>query len=544
MRWTDFERLLHPIWPSLSIVASLAIVGYAIPRGLDLTDESLYVLLAQTDTPRSLSVIHTQLLFQGLEAFTGITVGIQGLRIARLILLLCSMGWLTWVLSGTVESRKKTLFALSALAFAFLQYTGNGRIFSLGYNAMNWAWGAWFIASWIRWTRDGKPWAPLGLGVALALMWITKFPSAVIMGGLGILLAVLHPNMDTRSILRAVGLALIPFLGIMVLAPWGGHEVWPWSYLDTMASSQDDKHATDSLLLHSLVQIAKTHLPLLLIAILGFLTRRHPSKESLDHAVTFLLSAAFVGLASVDLLTLRNFRVGYWLLAASLLTWGLVRTEDRAHRLGGTLLLLAPIGLTMGTDVGWPGHLMPISGLMLMSAQWLSPTRWISLTSLAIPLLILPDIALRPYRQAAVTQATEDAFIHGTDESIEVSPATRHYLDSLGILTAPYRVPMIGSDRFYGEMLAHGPENVGTLLWSAESMSPNHTQDWVQHDSLLFGLCNRTELSLFQEALQPFQWELLGTVDRRPYLRQTGRYGWGIPEQNAQVDVYLLTQAP
>jgi len=380
--------------------------------------------------------------------------------------------------------------------------------------------------------------------VALALMWITKFPSAVIMGGLGILLAALHPNMDTQRILRAVGLALIPFLGIMVLAPWGGHEVWPWSYLDTMAASQDDKHATDSLLLHSLVQIAKTHLPLLLIAIPGFLTRRHPSKETLDHVITFLLSAAFVGLASVDLLTLRNFRVGYWLLAASLLTWGLVRTEDRAHRLGGTLLLLAPIGLTMGTDVDWTGHLMPISGLMLMSALWLSPTRWISLACLAIPLLILPDIALHPYRQSAVTEANETVAIEGTDESIEVWPATRHYLDSLCIVTAPYRVPMIGSDRFYGEMLAHGPENVGTLLWSAESLSSVHTQDWMQHDSLLFGLCNRTELSLFQEALHPFQWELLGTVDRRPYLRQTGRYGWGIPEQNAHVDVYLLTQEP
>ena len=544
MRWTDLERLLHPIWPALSIVASLAIVGYAIPRGLDLTDESLYVLLAQTDTPRSLSVIHTQLLFQGLETFTGITLGIRGLRIARLVLLLFSMGWLAWVLSVTMESRKKTLFVLSTLAFAFLQYSGNGRIFSLGYNAMNWAWGAWFIASWIRWTRDGKRWAPLGMGIALALMWITKFPSAVIMSGLGILLAGLHPNMDTQRILRAVGLALLPFLGIMVLAPWGGHEVWPWSYLDTLAASQDAKHATDSLLLHSLVQIAKAHLPLLLVAIPGFMTRRHPSKETLDHVVTFLLSAAFIGLASVDLLTLRNFRVGYWLLAASLLIWGLVRTENTAHRLAGALILLAPIGLTMGTDVGWPGHLMPISGLMLMSALWLSRTRWISLASLAIPLLILPDIALHPYRQSALNQATAAAVIQGTNESIRVSPAVEHYLDSLCMLTAPFPIPLVGSDRFYGEMLAHGPENVGTLLWAAESLSPDYIKEWIQHDSLLFGLCNRTELSLLQEALHPFQWALLGTVDRRPYLHQTGRYGWGIPEQNAQVDVYLLTQAP
>ena len=132
MKWSNLERIVHPTWPALALLASLTIVVYAIPKGLDLTDESLYVLLAQTDAPRSLSVIHSQLLFQGLESITGVTLGIRGLRAARLALLLISTSWLAWVLSRSVGQEKKALFLSAALAFCFLQYTGNGRIFSLG----------------------------------------------------------------------------------------------------------------------------------------------------------------------------------------------------------------------------------------------------------------------------------------------------------------------------------------------------------------------------------------------------------------------------
>ena len=174
----------------------------------------------------------------------------------------------------------------------------------------------------------------------------------------------------------------------------------------------------------------------------------------------------------------------------------------------------------------------------------MSPTRWVTLASLAVPLLILPDIALHPYRQTAANLTTETVFIQGTNESIRVSPAVAHYLDSIRVITSPYSAPLVGSDRFYGEMMAHGPENVGSLLWSSESLSEVHIQDWTRHDTLLFGLCNRTELALFQNAMTEFKWKPIGTVDRRPYLKQTGRYGWGIPEQNAHVDVYLLTSTP
>jgi len=544
MKWSNLERIVHPTWPALALLASLTIVVYAIPRGLDLTDESLYVLLAQTDAPRSLSVIHSQLLFQGLESITGVTLGIRGLRAARLALLLISTSWLAWVLSRSVGQEKKALFLSAALAFCFLQYTGNGRIFSLGYNSINWTCGAVFLASWVRWVRDARPRAPLGMGVALAVMWITKFPSAVLMGGLGILVAMFHPEVRGPRLFRAMGLALIPFIGIMILAPLGGHEVWPWAYLDTMAASQDEKHATGSLLLHSLKQIARAYLPLVPVAILGILGRRHRARDTHDTWVIMALTGAFVGVACLDLMTLRNFRMLYWWLSAALLTWSWSRAKSSSQRLAGLLFLLAPIGLTMGTDVGWPGHLMPVSGLMFIAALWLAPKGWGSLACLAVPLLILPDIGLHPYRQAPLSKASHSLVFRGTGETLLLSSAAQHYLDSIQWLTAPYPVPLIGSDRFYGEMLSHSPHNVSGLLWSAESLAPTHIADWNDHDSLLFGLCNSTERQLFQDAMDGFEWTPLGKVDRRPYLNETGRYGWGIPAQNAHVELFLLTQSP
>lgn len=447
MKWTDLHRVVHKAWPMLSILASGTIIMCAIPRGLDLTDESLYVLLAQTDAPRSLSVIHTQLLFQWLNATTGLSLGVKGLRVARLVLLLTSTGWLTWVLSKSLKPASKIMFALSALSFALLQYTGNGRIFSLGYNALNWTWGIWFIASWIRWVRDSKPLSPFSMGGALALMWITKFPSAIMLGGFGILLVLFHPEFRRKSLYRALGMALIPFVIVMVLAPLSGHEVWPWSYLEQVASSQDDKHSTDSLLIHSLVEVARTYLPLIPLATLGILTKRHPLSKTHDNIVCFLLTGAFIGLACLDSLTLRNFRLGYWLIAGGLLVWSLSRTNDGTRRLVGTLFLLAPIGLTLGTDVSWAGHLMSVSGLILLAALWLASNQWVSMACIAIPLLILPDIGLHPYRQAPLSQVTNSIEIKGTNETICISSAVQNYLDSIQILTITQTAPLIGSDR-------------------------------------------------------------------------------------------------
>ena len=58
------------------IAACVAIVVYAIPRGLDITDESLYVLLAQAEPTFNISVIHTQLLFKIAVGLFGIEWGI------------------------------------------------------------------------------------------------------------------------------------------------------------------------------------------------------------------------------------------------------------------------------------------------------------------------------------------------------------------------------------------------------------------------------------------------------------------------------------
>ena len=89
-------RLSDWAWPSLllSLACSLGIIAYAIPRGLDITDESVYVLLAQPEPNIRLSVIHTQWLFQQIHWVTGMSFGYQQLRWLRLLLTLGAFSFL------------------------------------------------------------------------------------------------------------------------------------------------------------------------------------------------------------------------------------------------------------------------------------------------------------------------------------------------------------------------------------------------------------------------------------------------------------------
>lgn len=532
----------HPaVVAVLSIAVSLAVVGFAIPRGLDLTDESLYVLLAQPDAPRFLSVIHTQLIFHTIHALTGWSAGIQGLRIARLCLLLTSTLWLANSFNDPhSKSHSHRTFLLGALAFAFLQYTGNGRIFSLGYNAMNWAWGAWFVGCWIRWVRDERRWAPLGMGCALALMWLTKFPSALLLGGLGFCMAAWQSGQPIHQLTWAFAKACLPIATLFFLAPMGGHDVLPWTFWSQLITSTDAHHATDSLLIQSGRQALQFYGPVALCGALGVWGRRHGQTSSITQTVWALVVAASILLALADVVTLRHFRLGHWLLAAGAFAGLLGLEEDPVKRRLGIFFLLTPIALTTGTNVHWTGHLMPLTGWMWMGALWLGPSRPLVLATLCVPWLLLPDIALHPYRQAPLQEASTAVTLDG----IHLSSTVASYLDSVHHVTSAYPFPMVGSDRFFGEMLLHGSVPEGELLWASESLSDGHIASWSKQDTLVFGLCNSTEKEFFESALTPFQWTSIGRVNRTGYLSESARFSWGIPPQNAHVEFFLLTKQP
>ncbi len=537
------SRLSNWAWPAslLSLVCSLGIIAYAIPHGLDITDESVYVLLAQPEPDIRLSVIHTQWLFQQIHWVTGGSFGYQQLRGLRVLISLCAFAILAYTLCCEQRKDTKSMWLIGGAALGLLLFAGNGRIMSLGYNSLNWTWGALLVAAAIQWTRPGKaPWMPFVMGVLLFLMWITKFPSAVLLGGLVLVLLPAWVRIPMKKWAKSIAMTLICFAAILVLTQSKGHPLSPMDFWSNVNAETTGSHKADSLLQRSLLEFATLYGLLLPFVILGIWSRI--KTYEMGNLIRLLLPLAALGLAMLDLMTLRQFNAGYWMLLGGLAAWNCVQCTDRRRQTVGALLLLVPAALITGTDVSWEGHLLPLSGFALLSSALTASDRSSWLATLAIPLILLPELVLHPYRQAPLTQCTENITITRTGENLQVSPVMREYLSETRRITEQYPFPLIGTDRNCGEAMMTSAPIEGELLWSLESLNTRHAQSWNQHDTLLLALCNVNDQEFLQAQLPAHQWTYIAKVDRQSILKEMGRYGWGIPEQNAFAVYYLLTR--
>jgi hypothetical protein len=67
------------------VLLSIVAIIFAMPRGFDISDEGLYVLLADPNQENIGGIFNYDLFFKVIYKFTGLEFGIIGLRIIRLI---------------------------------------------------------------------------------------------------------------------------------------------------------------------------------------------------------------------------------------------------------------------------------------------------------------------------------------------------------------------------------------------------------------------------------------------------------------------------
>lgn len=530
-------------WPFVlaSLTASLAIILYAIPRGIDITDESLYVLMSQPDPDIKLSVIHTQLIFQWIHGVSGWSPGYQSLRWIRLLLTLFSFAFLGNTAARGQKNSSKSLFTIGSMALGLFLFSGNGRIFSLGYNAMNWTWGILILTTTIAWIRDQRSWPPITIGILLYLAWITKFPSAVILTGITLLILPFLSRMNKKSWAFGLFISTGTLALLIAISSTTGHSISPLSLWTSTQAETSGSHQADSLLKHSFFEVIKYYGMLLPSLLFGWWTK--PKQETLDTSwISPLLAMGIVALAVADLMTLRQFNSGYWFLAGSLACWQCVQSDNRKNTMIAAGILLTPVALTLGTDVGWEGHMLPLTGLPIIAALLVGAPRSLWVAAVAVPLVMLPELVLHPYRQAPLAQCTESITLQRTKETITVSPTVTEYLRRSHELISKYNHPLLGTDRNFAETLLSSSPIEGEILWSTESWNVRHSQAWQQHDTLLLALCNSNDKPFYQRQLSGYNWQFVGKVDRRSILKEQGRFGWGIPDQNMYVSYHILTK--
>lgn len=537
-------RLSYWALPALlfSLVFSLGVINYSIPRGFDITDESLSVLLTQPGPDISFSVIHTQLIFQQIHSITGWSFGYQQLRGIRLLLTLSVFVFLGYTLFNEKRKDTKTLWLFGGAATSLLLYTAVGHIHTLGYNVLNWNLGALLLATAIQWTRPGNAtWKPFAMGIQLYLIWITKFPSALLLAALTMVLLPAGIKMPLKKWIVSLAVTASCFISLLWLTRTVGHPIYPLDFLSFVKAETTGSHTANSVLPFSLNEFAIHYGLLLPFLLLGKYIR--PKATQLGCTIRYTLPLVIISLSIIEWLVLkRQYNDAHWILTGGLAALNIMRCTNRRLQIIGILLVLTPAALTIGTNVPWRHHLLPLSCFALLSAGLTSSDRSSWIAALAIPILVFSELILHTYRQAPLSQCTENITITRTGESIIISPILHEYLSETRRITKQYPFPLVGTDRNCGEAMMTSAPNEGELLWSLESWNTRHTQSWNQHDTLLIALCNVNDQEFLEAQLPAHQWTFLDKVDRRPILKEMERYKREIPEQNAFAVYYLLTR--
>ncbi|UJP64158.1 hypothetical protein [Mongoliitalea daihaiensis] len=190
-----------------SLIAALIIIILAIPRGLDFSDEGLYLLMTVPSQENIQRLLNYDLFFKVWHKLTDREFSMQELRVIRLIV--CLITWATFakilkILHKLHQSWQTPVLGLSVLiSYTFLPQ-------SLSYNHLTVMLGVSLLLFFIRWIHyQSISFVQILLvGILLALLLYVKAPAALALGILSSLLIYrIKPNLYLY-----IPALLIPFI--------------------------------------------------------------------------------------------------------------------------------------------------------------------------------------------------------------------------------------------------------------------------------------------------------------------------------------------
>jgi hypothetical protein len=187
------------------VLFTILVIIFAIPRGFDLSDEGLYVLLADPNQQNLGGIFNYDLFFKLVFKFTGIDFGIKGLRVLRLMsYFLGAFGLAIFWKNIQKESRISFpifLLALTGLfaGYAFLPAT-------LSYNSISVVAVCLWLGIVSSVALNWKHWLLLGL------VFLTLFYSKITVCFLLGFLTILYFGFNKQLNLKNVLFLLTPFV--------------------------------------------------------------------------------------------------------------------------------------------------------------------------------------------------------------------------------------------------------------------------------------------------------------------------------------------
>jgi hypothetical protein len=187
------------------VLLSIVAIIFAMPRGFDISDEGLYVLLADPNQENIGGIFNYDLFFKVIYKFTGLEFGIIGLRIIRLISYFIGAYGLALFWKNFFESQRLSssifLLALAGLfaGYGFLPPT-------LSYNSISVVAVCIWLGIISNPSLGPKSW--LFLGLIFLVLFYSKITACLLLG----LISILYLGVEKEFSLTKVFILISPWL--------------------------------------------------------------------------------------------------------------------------------------------------------------------------------------------------------------------------------------------------------------------------------------------------------------------------------------------
>lgn len=529
---------LHLLACISAFAATVGVLLYALPRGLDLTDESLSILLAQPETLR-LSAIHSQMLFDLQHRAFGIEWSVSDLRIGRFFLATISGALLGYAVQRNRQQGHVFTGALMGATFGLLQYTGNGHVAGITYNAIHW-WSAITLTSLLLLYRHRSSlWIPVAIGSLGFIMWTCKFPAALSMFFVVMMWVWLGQGHVRKKAIHTAILILTPVL-LMVSLTQPNHPISPLDYLDILKQARNGSHDAGRTLLRSGLQFGLMYGVLAPAALGGYFLRKHAKSNEIQRWIESGFVLAFIAIGAVHAFGTMDLKSLQWIVPGSLAAWQLGKHFGERDFWTGLALLILPAIITLGTNATWIYHFLALSLFPLMSAKLMGVSTRTLFATLTVPLLVFSSVVKNPRRQPPLWTCTAPITLGKTGDRMWVHPWIQPYLVAHAAIQQEYPYPTFGEDRFFGEILIGSNPTPAEALWAADRTNANHTVAWNTHDTLLVAILGTTPSAPLEAGLPGRSWTKLASISRAPVLDSIQTKIW-ISEESV-VQYYLVTR--
>ncbi len=534
-----FGKYLLPIVLIVANIIVVGILGYAIPRGVDVTDEGMALLLSEPTRFVSYALVNYNVFFQHWHTLTDHIFSLFELRILRIVLVVIGSAALYFCTYPLFRTRSRSFLShvgllVLILLSGWVNYIGYQTL-TPGYNTFIFFLCQVFLAVFFLWWRTEKMIYPFILGVLVFAMWLTKFTVAFTLPFISFAIYLLSNYSSSATFRKHFSISLLIVaalpIGLMQLYSLFGYPFTIVDYLHYIQHNPDNTHGMLGILVETIRFGGSLTIAGLSGALAAFLPRQYVLFQKRPMKILQFILIAVVSFSIIHW-QMNMGTIGSWIVFGSAFFMGytiIINSYSIKIVLPALLIFLAPLALAFGTNNSLVMYSFALCQFLIVPLLYLEGRSFIPLSVLLIiivPYGVYNRVIEHPKRQAPLKQHTEKLAIPHSNRHILVTPATNDYISRFQQIMKQSKSELaIGSSRIMAEFYFSGVQYPQRILWFQENITNDYFH-YIQNDvsEFTFVLTNPRKMELFAPHLDMFQMTLFAKLPRREFLIETRNF--------------------